>query len=222
MELSNQNLAGAMSDNEEEKNNDKVQKENEVNQIEEQLENEPIPDKNTAFQIFKSESATGKEIENGILETNEELKKNRAEAKEYLDQCSKFKSRMEELKSALNEKKMNKLNLGDDMTELIDEEGYKLIDELKGVKASYKEFLDKYKFAKSEINSLKSALDVHKVKYVECFENWFYKKYSIKIEDHELKIRKVRLLFIYYILILNSLQNLTLIFILIQNFVFLE
>ena len=33
-----------------------------------------------------------------------------------------------------------------------------------------------------------------KVKFVETFENWFFKKYGIRIEDHELRLEKVNLI----------------------------
>jgi hypothetical protein len=102
-----------------------------------------------------------------------------------------LKTRIDDLKSVLAEKKRNKLSIGDEMTELIDEEGYKFIDELKGLKESYKESLDKFKFSKSEIGNIKNSLDVLKVKYVESFESWFLRKYGLRIEEHELRLTKV-------------------------------
>jgi hypothetical protein len=190
VEISNHNLNSGFSDNEEEKN-DKIIKENETKQSEEKADSEEIPDKNTAFLIYKSQSSQGREIEISIFQCSEELKKRKSDAKEYLDQCNKFKIQTDYLKNKLNEKKMNKLNLGDDMTELIDEEGYKLIDDLKSMKNNYKEYHDKFKFSKNEINSFKTNLDMLKIKYLDSFENWFLKKYGIKLEEHELKISKV-------------------------------
>jgi len=191
VEVSNQNI-NLGSDDEVEKN-EKSKKEDDANLYEEKIEADVIPDKNTAFQIYKVESIQAKEIESGIIQNSEDIKKRKAEAKVYLEQCNIFKNKVEALKSTLNEKKLNKLSIGDEMTDLIDEEGYKLIDELKGVKEGYKENLDKFKFSKSEINMLKNNLDLLKVKYVESFENWFFKKYGIKLEEHELKMSKVRL-----------------------------
>ena len=77
------------------------------------------------------------------------------------------------------------------MAMIIDEEEYKLIDELKDLKISYKENSDKFKHTKAEIAIHKHNLDVLKVKFVETFETWFQRKYGIKIEDHELKLEKV-------------------------------
>jgi hypothetical protein len=77
------------------------------------------------------------------------------------------------------------------LANVIDEEEFKIIDEMKTLKNSYKEYVDKFKHAKTEICIMKNNLDVLKVKYVETFETWFYKKYGIKVEDHELKLEKV-------------------------------
>jgi hypothetical protein len=200
VEMSNQNI-GPMSDNEEEKN-EKFKKEDEMKLSEEKIESENAPDKNTAFAMYKNESNQAKEIEQTIFQNSEDLKKRKFEAKHYLEQCNVYKTKIDNLKVTLNEKKLNKLSLGDEMTELIDEEGYKLIDELKGVKESYKDNLDKFKFAKSEINVLKNNLDLLKVKYVESFESWFYKKYGIRVEENELKLSKVIQIFFKKFLII--------------------
>lgn len=191
MEVSNNNVKEVLSDNEEEKN--EKFKENELKQTEEKADSEQIPDKNTAFLIFKTESSLAKETESGILQCSDDLKKRKSEAKEYLEQCNLYKSKLDDLKVKLNEKKLNKLNLGDDMTNIIDEEECKLINDFKEVKEAYKEYLDKFKFTKAEIASLRSSLDLFKVKFVESFENWFVKKYGIKLEEHELKLSKVSL-----------------------------
>lgn len=190
--MSGQNI-NHFSDNEEEKN-EKQRKDEEHKISEEKVENEPAPDKNTAFQIFKNETVQAKEIENNIHLNNENLKKTKIDAKNHLDHCTNLKNTMDSLKQTLADKKRNKLSIGEEMTELIDEEGYKLIDELKGLKESYKESLDKFKYAKSELANIKNNLDLLRIKYVESFENWFYRKYGIRIEEHEMKLTKVNFL----------------------------
>jgi hypothetical protein len=200
--MSNQNI-NPMSDNEEEKN-EKFKKEDEMKSLEEKVESENVPDKNTAFALYKSESNNAKEIEHSIYQNSEDLKRRKTEAKNFLEQCNLFKDKIDTLKVTLNEKKLNKLSLGDEMTELIDEEGYKLIDELKNIKESYKDNLDKFKFSKSEINVLKNNLDLLKVRYIESFENWFFKKYGVRLEENELKLSKVVSLSIYNIFRINT------------------
>jgi len=70
------------------------------------------------------------------------------------------------------------------MSNVIDEEECKLINDLKDIKDCYKEYLEKFKQSKIEILSLKSNLEVLKMKYVENFENWFYDKYGIRVHEH--------------------------------------
>ena len=154
--------------------------------------NLPIPDKNTAFSIFKQESSKSKEIEEGIIRNSDDLKIKKTEAKELLESCNNLKHNIENLKERLTEKKFNKLNLGDDHANIIDEEECKMIDDLKLMKLNYKDNLDKFKASKSEITIIKNNLDLYKVKYVETFENWFLKRYNVSVEDHELRLSKVQ------------------------------
>jgi hypothetical protein len=93
---------------------------------------------------------------------------------------------MQEIKEKLDEKKMNSISIGDDMINVIDEEEYRLIDQLKLKKANYKENLDKFKAAKAEMLQLKNNIDLLKLKLVEGFENWFQIKYKIKIDELDL------------------------------------
>lgn len=110
MEISSQNIGGG-SDIEEEKN-ERQGREIEEKTPQEQQDGNAIPDKNTAFSIFKQESPVAKEIESNILQNSEELKKRKAEARDLLDNCNVYKNKIESIKIGLNEKKLNKLNLG--------------------------------------------------------------------------------------------------------------
>ena len=78
------------------------------------------------------------------------------------------------------------------MTNVIDDEECKLIDELKDVRSHYKDTVDKFKNVKVEINEMKNNLDMLKVKYVDSFENWFFKKYKVTIQEHELRLAKAK------------------------------
>ena len=71
-----------------------------------------IPDKNTAFSIYKIESGSAQEIESNIVQNSEDLKKRKHEARELLENCNTYKSQIENIKISLNDKKLNKLNLG--------------------------------------------------------------------------------------------------------------
>ena len=153
---------------------------------------ENIPDKNTAFQIYKNETSTAKDIEETITQISADLKKKKETARELINEGSKLKVKIDELKDKLNEKKQNKMNLADEMTNVIDDEECKLIDELKGVRQHYKEVLDNFKQTKVDINEMRNQLDTLKIKYVDSFENWFYRKYHIKVEEHELRLAKAK------------------------------
>ena len=153
---------------------------------------ERIPDKNTGFQIFKSENEKAKQIEENIINTTTELKKLKDNARALGEEGNKFKEQIDNIQAALKSKQQNKLNLADEMTNVIDDEECKLIDQLKDLRKNYKETVEKFKQSKVQINELKSNLDLLKIKYVDSFENWFFKKYHIRVEEHELRLAKAK------------------------------
>jgi len=158
----------------------------------EEIPPERIPDKNTGFQIYKSENEKAKQIEESIINTTTELKKLKDEARTLGEEGNKFKEQIDNIQSALKNKQQNKLNLADEMTNVIDDEECKLIDQLKDIRKNYKETVEKFKQTKVQINELKNNLDLLKIKYVDSFENWFYKKYHIRVEEHELRLAKAK------------------------------
>lgn len=109
MEIS-QNIGGG-SDNEEEKN-ERTAKEVEENTIDQNVDGGYIPDRNTAFSIYKMESNIAQEIEVSIVQNSEDLKKRKHQARDLLENCNSYKNQIENIKISLNEKKLNKMNLG--------------------------------------------------------------------------------------------------------------
>ena len=166
--------------------------ENEKLEESEDIPPERIPDKNTGFQIYKSENENAKKIEEEIINTTTELKKLKDEARNLGEEGNKYKEKIDNIQSALKNKQQNKLNLADEMTNVIDDEECKLIDQLKDIRKNYKETVEKFKQTKVQINELKNNLDLLKIKYVDSFENWFYKKYHIRVEEHELRLAKAK------------------------------
>lgn len=181
--MEDKELQGASNEEETEKD---------VFQAKEQLPIGRIPDKNTAFLIFKSESSYSQETEAAMKSSTDELAIKKTEARKLLERSTTLKEQLEQLKNALNDKKKNKLNLADEMTNVIDDEECKLINDLKGVRLEYKEVVEQFNTAKNEISQIKENLDVMKIKYVENFENWFLKKYGIRVEEHELRLSKAK------------------------------
>ena len=92
----------------------------------------------------------------------------------------------------MNEKKQNKLNLADEMTNVIDEEEVKLLEELKIKKEEYKNTVKQFNDYKTQIHEIKEGLDLLKIKYVENFEKWFFEKYNVGLEEHELRLAKAK------------------------------
>ena len=84
------------------------------------------------------------------------------------------------------------MNLADEMTNVIDDEECKYLEQFKEVRGNYREVVENFNEAKKEISNLKESLEVMKIKYVENFENWFLQKYGIKIEEHELRLAKAK------------------------------
>lgn len=155
-----------------------------------QYQDEVIPDKQTAFNIFKNESKLAKDVENRIAEISNDLVSKKENAKELMDVCNKLKSKIDDYKIKLNEKKLKKFNFGDENTNIIDEEECKYINDLKEERDNYKNYLQQFKDVKSDISLKKEKIDMLKITYVEDFENWFANRYGIKLEDYELKKQK--------------------------------
>lgn len=149
-----------------------------------------IPEKNVAFNIYKNESKIAKDIESQIVGYTKSLTNKKENAKKYADICNNLKKTINDVRLKIEEKKNYKFNLGDDMTNIIDEEEYNLYNTLKTAKDDYKDNLNLFKENKSDIEQIKTNIDMLKASYVTNFENWFLKKYGIKLEDYELKINK--------------------------------
>jgi hypothetical protein len=101
------------------------------------------------------------------------------------------------------------------MNNIIDEEECRMINDLKEIKDVYKEILEKFRNSKIEIQTIKGNLEVLKIKYVENFENWFYEKYGIRVQEHnDHDVNKVSLIILFYFnlfLRINTVQNMSLI-----------
>jgi hypothetical protein len=109
VELSHSHNFFSGSDNEEERKKDK---ESEVKLPEHKIDTKDIPDKNTAFNIFKQEYMPVKEFEANIAEASNGLKKNKEEAKQLLETCNEIKKRIEDIRKRLEDKKLAKINEG--------------------------------------------------------------------------------------------------------------
>ena len=182
-------------ENEEEKKEENEEEKKEEEIIEEQppfIAEGVIPDKNTAFKLYKYESQYSKDTEKKMKEDIDKLKEQKNTARELLEKSKELKAKIDEIKLKLNEKKQNKLNLADEMTNVIDEEEVKFLEELKIKKEEYKNTVKQFNEYKSQIHEIKENLDLMKIKYVENFEKWFLQKYNVSLEEHELRLAKAK------------------------------
>ena len=178
---------------------EKKEEQKEEQKDEEEIEEQPpfimegvIPDKNTAFKLYKYESDYSKEAEKKMKEDIDKLKEMKNIARELLEKSKELKNKIDEIKSKLNEKKQNKLNLADEMTNVIDEEEVKFLEELKIKKEEYKNTVKQFNEYKTQIHDIKEGLDLMKIKYVDNFEKWFLQKYNVSLEEHELRLAKAK------------------------------
>ena len=182
-----------------EENEEEKKMEIESKKDEEIIEEQPpfiaegvIPDKNTAFKLYKFESQFSKDTEKKMKDDIDKLKEQKNTARELLEKSKELKSKIDEIKLKLNEKKQNKLNLADEMTNVIDEEEVKFLEELKIKKEEYKNTVKQFNEYKKQIHEIKEGLDLLKIKYVENFEKWFLQKYNVGLEEHELRLAKAK------------------------------
>ncbi len=178
---------------------EKKEEQKEEQKDEEEIEEQPpfimegvIPDKNTAFKLYKYESDYSKEAEKKMKEDIDKLKEMKNIARELLEKSKELKNKIDEIKSKINEKKQNKLNLADEMTNVIDEEEVKFLEELKIKKEEYKNTVKQFNEYKTQIHDIKEGLDLMKIKYVDNFEKWFLQKYNVSLEEHELRLAKAK------------------------------
>ena len=178
---------------------EKKEEQKEEQKDEEEIEEQPpfimegvIPDKNTAFKLYKYESDYSKEAEKKMKEDIDKLKEMKNIARELLEKSKELKNKIDEIKSKLNKKKQNKLNLADEMTNVIDEEEVKFLEELKIKKEEYKNTVKQFNEYKTQIHDIKEGLDLMKIKYVDNFEKWFLQKYNVSLEEHELRLAKAK------------------------------
>ena len=178
---------------------EKKEEENEEKKEEEVVEEQPpyiaegvIPDKNTAFKLYKYESQYSKDTEKKMKEDIEKLKEQKNTARDLLEKSKELKNKIDEIKVKLSDKKQNKLNLADEMTNVIDEEEVKFLEELKIKKEEYKNIVKQFNDYKTQIHENKENLDLMKIKYVENFEKWFFQKYNVSLEEHELRLAKAK------------------------------
>jgi len=133
----------------------------------------PRIDKQTAYLEFKS--TEGKQIEENILVSREEIKEKRVQTKFVTQKINTLKKQIDTLKERLDKKEEERklearvknneeLFEDDDMPQdlIIDEEELMMLKEVKELKRDYRENYSTLKVLKQEINNTQETIDTSK------------------------------------------------------------
>jgi kinesin family protein 6/9 len=132
-----------------------------------------IKGKQDAFKEFKVED--GKQLEDDIKNNRFDLREKKGDMNKLKEVCNRSKKEIDGLKTKLEEKNQERqqdLEL-DGEEEVIDEEEYSILKQLKEHKKVYRENFDKYKSLKSDAFFVQSSLDKLKEDLIFQFECWY-------------------------------------------------
>jgi len=132
-----------------------------------------VKSKQEAFVEFKVED--GKSIEDNIKTNRTELRGKKEEMATLKETCNKAKKEIDSLKSQLetkNDEKQKSLELDED-EDVIDEEEYSMLKQLKEFKKVYRENFDKYKGLKGDAFFIQNSIDQLKEQLIFKFEVWY-------------------------------------------------
>lgn len=129
--------------------------------------------RNQAFIEYKADE--GKNTEQNIKANQDELKTKKEEFNNLKEQCNRAKNEIDNLKTQLdkkNDQKQKSLELEDE-EDVIDEEEFNLIKEMKDYKKSYRNAFDRLKNVKGDIFLIQQNIDQLKQTLVNQFELWY-------------------------------------------------
>lgn len=134
------------------------------------------PDRQAAFADWKARE--GQNFERAFEKNRSELKERRGEMREAMATANARKREIDEAKECLARKQADKPPEGVRDEELIDEEEYKLIKNLKDSKQHYREAFEKHRCLKMDVLQLEHLMQQCKAKLVQAFEEWFDQRYG--------------------------------------------
>lgn len=107
-----------------------------------------------AFMEYKKEVEQGRETEGQIVDNRTDLRNKKAEVKKLTEICNKSKKEMDRLKELLNaksEEKQKTMHELEGEEEVIDEEEYAFIKQMKDLKKQYRESFEQLKSLKGDV-----------------------------------------------------------------------
>lgn len=132
-----------------------------------------VLNKQDAFKEYKQDE--GKTLEDSIKDNRFDLRKKKTEMNKLKETCNNAKKEIDTLKAKLEEKnyeKQKSLELEGE-EDVIDEEEYNMLKQLKEHKKTYRVNFDKYKELKGECFYIQSSIDQLKEKLIHEFEVWY-------------------------------------------------
>eukprot|EP01028_Stygiella_incarcerata_P008109 TRINITY_DN3446_c0_g1_i1.p1 TRINITY_DN3446_c0_g1~~TRINITY_DN3446_c0_g1_i1.p1 ORF type:complete len:836 (+),score=260.83 TRINITY_DN3446_c0_g1_i1:145-2508(+) len=138
----------------------------------------PVKSKQEAFEEFKSEEEQGRNLMAEIREAREQSREKKLQVKEMASNVNSFKRSIDSLRMKLDEKRSDRGGEGSSgETEIIDEEEFVLMNELKDARRGYREAYDILRETKKELEYMESAVIASKEKLVPAFEEWYSSRY---------------------------------------------
>lgn len=134
----------------------------------------PLEDRAAAFEQFKA--GPGFELANALKTGKVAVRDGKASVRGLSEQVNGFKSRIDEVKSILERKASEKAQhpeLSNTTTEVIDEEEYVALGELKEAKRGYRAAFDSLKTAREELAWAERAVVNTRAQLVADFEEWY-------------------------------------------------
>ena len=135
-----------------------------------------VLDRQTAFIQFKK--VDGKTAEEGILANRQDLKEKTGKMKQLEKEINNRKKEIDRLKEQLDKKRETQKAEGENVGDVIDEEEFAIIKELKDHKKVYKTNYDEYLALKSEVLIIKQNIDKLKQQLILSFDEWYEKTYG--------------------------------------------
>lgn len=132
-----------------------------------------LKSKQEAFKEYKEDE--GKQLEEDIRTNRTELREKKEEMSKLREVCNGAKKDIDNLKAKLeekNEEKQKSLEL-DGEEDVIDEEEYNILRQLKEHKKLYREHFDKYKSLKGDAFFIQNNIDQLKEQLIFKFEVWY-------------------------------------------------
>ncbi|MDR3582041.1 MAG: hypothetical protein P4L67_02075 [Candidatus Pacebacteria bacterium] len=135
-----------------------------------------VLDRQTAFIQYKK--VDGKATEEGILSNRKDLKEKTTKMKALEHEINNRKKEIDRLKEQLDKKREQQKAENEAASDVIDEEEFALIKELKDHKKVYKQNYDEYHALRSDVLIIKQNIDKLKQQLILSFDDWYDKTYG--------------------------------------------